>query len=289
MTWLVTGSSGQLGMAFQREIALRSNVKFADRSACDLAIPASLAACLDREQPSVIINCAAYTAVDAAEKDEATATRVNADAVGEIARWAALHDALMVQFSTDYVFNGTSNGTYTESAPHSPLSSYGRSKAAGEDQFLQTGARGFCLRTSWVHSNDRNNFFLTMKRLLREQAHLRVVDDQRGVPTTTDFLAKITIRLIELCRQGKREMPRLIHAVPSGATSWFGFANHIRDKLMQMDNKTQLALIEPIPSSEFSQAAKRPFNSAMANDLLQSCLGKTVGKWEDWHDNLYGR
>ena len=120
--------SGQLGMAFQREIALRSNVEFADRSACDLAIPASLAACLDREQPSVIINCAAYTAVDAAEKDEATATRVNADAVGEIARWAALHDALMVQFSTDYVFNGTSKVTYTESAPHSPLSSYGRSR-----------------------------------------------------------------------------------------------------------------------------------------------------------------
>ena len=111
----------------------------------------------------------------------------------------------------------------------------------------------------------------------------------RGVSRQRPTPCKDYDQMIELCRQGKREMPRLIHAVPSGATSWFGFANHIRDKLMQMDNKTQLALIEPIPSSEFSQAAKRPFNSAMANDLLQSCLGKTVGKWEDWHDNLYGR
>lgn len=289
MTWLVTGSSGQLGLAFQREITLRNDVKFADRLACDLAVPGKLAACLKREQPSVIINCAAYTAVDAAEKDGSTAMRVNADAVGEMARWAALHDALMVQFSTDYVFSGTSIGAYAENAPHSPLSSYGRSKAAGEDQFLQSGAKGFCLRTSWVHSNDRHNFFLTMKQLLRERTNLRIVDDQRGVPTTTDFLAKVTIRLIELCQQGKREMPRLVHAVPSGATSWFGFANHIRDKLMQVDNKSKLALIEPIESSEFSQAAKRPFNSVMSNDLLQSCLGKPVGKWEDWHDSLYGR
>ena len=288
MTWLVIGATGQLGMAFKREFSSFSEVKFANRRACDLANPASLTTCLDREQPSVIINCAAYTAVDAAEEDETKATRINADAVGEMARWAASRDALMVQFSTDYVFNGTYIGAYAEDAPTDPLSAYGRSKAAGEAQFLESGTKGFCLRTSWVHSNDRHNFFLTMKRLMREQTHLRIVNDQRGVPTTTDFLADVTIKLVNLCQQCNDEMPQLIHAVPDGATSWFGFANHIRDRLMQQDKNAELAFIEPIQSSEFEQAAKRPSNSIMANDLLQLCLGQQVGNWEDWHDRLYG-
>ena len=289
MTWLVTGANGQLGMAFQREIGARANVCFVNRAACDLSNSASLLACLKREQPSVIINCAAYTAVDAAEKDEATATRVNADAVGEIARWTASHDALMVQFSTDYVFDGNATGTHAEDAPIAPLSAYGRSKAAGEAQFLKSGAKGFCLRTSWVHSNDRHNFFLTMKRLMRERTHLRIVDDQKGVPTTTDFLVETTLRLVDLYRQGNTNLPQLIHAVPDGATSWFGFANHIRSRLVQTDNTAKLALIDAIPSSEFSKAAKRPSNSLMANDLLQHCLGKPVGRWEDWHAKLYSR
>ena len=289
MTWLVTGANGQLGMAFQREIASRGNVIFVNRAACDLASPASLSACLNREQPSVIINCAAYTAVDAAEEDEATATRVNADAVGEMARWAASHDALMVQFSTDYVFDGTAKDPHAEDAPIAPLSVYGRSKAAGEAQFLKSGAKGFCLRTSWVHSNDGHNFFLTMKRLMRERTHLRIVDDQKGVPTTTGFLAETTLRLVDLYRQGNTGLPRLIHAVPGGATSWFGFASYIRDRLIQTDNTAKLAQIEAISSSEFPQAAKRPSNSVLANNLLQSCLGKSVGKWEDWHDRLHDR
>jgi len=289
MTWLVTGANGQLGMAFQREIASRGNVSFLNRAACDLTNSASVIDCLNREQPSVIINCAAYTAVDAAEQDEATAMRVNADAVGEMARWAASHNALMVQFSTDYVFDGTATDPHAEDAPIAPLSAYGHSKAAGEAQFRESGAKGFCLRTSWVHSNDGHNFFLTMKRLMRERDHLRVVDDQKGVPTTTDFLADVTIRLIDLCRQNKGDMPRLIHAVPAGATSWFGFASHIRERLIQCGSTSKLALIEPIPSSQFPQAAKRPSNSVMANDLLQSCLGRTVARWEDWHEKLHGR
>ena len=289
MTWLITGAKGQLGLAFQREFAFRNDVLFSDIAECNLADLASLKAFLDRLQPSVIVNCAAYTAVDAAEEDEATAMRVNADAVGEMARWAASHDTLMVHFSTDYVFNGSSTTPYAEDAPLGPLSSYGQSKAAGEAQFLESGAQGFCLRTSWLHSNDGHNFFLTMTRLMREQSHLRIVDDQKGVPTTTDFLANVTLNLIGLHQQRNGDMPRLIHAVPAGSTSWFGFAKHIRDKLMQMDSTPKLAIIEPIPSSDFSQAAKRPSNSVMANSLLQSLLGKTIAGWEAWHDKLHDR
>ena len=288
MSWLVTGANGQLGMAFRRALTA-GGAYFADRATCDLGDPAALAACLVREQPSIIINCAAYTAVDAAENDEPAAMRVNAEAVGEIAGWAARHDALMVHFSTDYVFDGTASGTYAEDAPVNPLSAYGRSKQAGEALFMESGVRGMCLRTSWVHSNDGANFLLTMTRLMQERDHLRVVDDQRGVPTTTDFLADITLSLIGLCQRNDAEMPRLIHAVPGGETSWFGFASHIRDMLASQRPERKLAEIEPIPSSEFLQVAKRPSNSVMANDLLQSCLGRRTGKWEDWHNKLHGR
>lgn len=288
MTWLVTGANGQLGMAFRRALTA-GGVCFAGRSSCDLGDAAALAACLEREQPSVIINCAAYTAVDAAEDDEPVAMRVNAKAVGEIAGWAARHGALMVHFSTDYVFDGAASGAYCEDAPVNPQSAYGRSKAAGDAKFLGSGAKGFCLRTSWVHSNDGHNFFLTMKRLMQERDNLRIVDDQRGVPTTTDFLAEVTLSLIDLHQKTNGDIPRLIHAVPGGATSWFGFASHIRDRLARHDPVGKLAEIEPIASSEFPQAAMRPANSVMANDLLQSCLGKPLGRWEDWHNELHGR
>ena len=283
MTWLVTGVNGQLGMAFRRALAERDDARFVDRTTCDLSNPASLAACLERESPSVIINCAAYTAVDAAEEDEATATRVNADAW---LKWqAASTRALMVHFSTDYVFDGS---RAPMDAPVKPLSAYGRSKAAGEALFMESGASGLCLRTSWVHSLDGSNFLLTMKRLMQERDHLRIVDDQHGVPTTTDFLAETTLGLVDLYLNGEHDLPRLIHAVPSGATSWYGFARYIRRMLAQQDGEAKLAELEPIPSSGFPQAATRPMNSVMSNDLLQSRLGKPLGRWEHWHDKLHG-
>ena len=288
MTWLVTGATGQLGMAFRRTLTA-GGVCFANRTTCDLSDPASLKACLDREQPSVIINCAAYTAVDTAEDDEPTAMRVNAEAVGEIASWAARHHTLMVHFSSDYVFDGSIGGAYGEDAPVDPQSANGRSKAAGEKKFFDTGALGMCLRTSWVHSNDGKNFFLTMKRMIQERSQVRVVNDQLGIPTTTDFLVNVTLNLIDRHQKTDGNVPRLIHAVPEGSTSWFGFASHIRDMLQDQDSHRRLANIEPIASSQFPQAATRPKNSIMANNLLQSILGKSLGKWEDWHDSLHGR
>ena len=257
MTWLITGANGQLGKAFRRALKGDGTVRFANRSSCDLCDPDSLKAYLAHETPSVIFNCAAYTAVDAAEHDEETANSVNANAVGEMARWAKEHDALMVHFSSDYVFDGAATSAYDERAPINPLSVYGSSKAAGEMLFLESGVRGFCLRTSWVHSNDGYNFLLTMKRLMRERDYLQIVDDQFGVPTTTDFLAYVTVNLIKHYQKDKVEGPRLFHAVPDGQTSWFGFANHIKKMLAQQNGLTRLAEIEPIPSSEFPQVAKR--------------------------------
>ena len=288
MTWLVTGADGQLGKAFRRSLK-SDGIYFANRLQCDLANPTHLAKFLNREQPSVIINCAAYTAVDAAENHERIAMRVNSDAVGEIATWAARNRAFMVHFSTDYVFNGRSSCAYSEDGPVDPLSAYGRSKAAGETKFCASGVSGMCLRTSWLHSNDGANFFLTMKRLLQERSTIRVVDDQFGVPTTTDFLAEMTLSLIDRQQKVSADAPQLIHAVPGGSTSWFGFACHIRNALMKNKTHRRIAEIEPISSSLYSQTARRPKNSAMANDLLQSSLGKPLGRWEGWHDDLYGR
>ena len=128
-----------------------------------------------------------------------------------------------------------------------------------------------------------------MKRLMQERSHLQIVNDQHGIPTTTDFLVQVTFSLIALHQKTDGDVPRPIHAVPEGATSWFGFASHIRDMLRRHDPHRKLAEIEPIPSSEFPQAAKRPENSVMANDLLQSSLGKRLGRWEEWHDKVYGR
>lgn len=289
MTWLITGATGQLGVAFRRALLGSQDVCFANRSICDLGNPAKLSAYLEREKPAVIINCAAYTAVDAAEQEQSTAWRVNADAVGEMARWAAERDALMIHFSTDYVFDGTANGAYSETDPVKALSVYGRSKAAGEKFFLESGVRGVCIRTSWVHSNEGNNFFLTMKKLMQERLSLRIVNDQHGVPTTTDFLTSVTCKLIDLCQHGKVAIPSLIHAVPDGSANWFSFASHIRDELARLDSDAKLAVIEPIESSEFPQAALRPANSVLSNLQLQSLFGKPAGCWEDWHKDLYGR
>lgn len=289
MTWLVTGATGQLGTAFRRALLGKQNVCFANRSICDLGNPSKLSACLERETPDVIINCAAYTAVDAAEKEQSTAWRINADAVGEMARWAAEHDALMVHFSTDYVFDGTAEGAYFEDTPVNPLSVYGQSKAAGEALFFESGVRGVCLRTSWVHSNEGHNFFLTIKKLLRERPRLRVVNDQFGVPTTTSFLTAVTCRLIDLREQGKVSVPSLIHAVPDGEANWFSFASHIRDEIVRRDSGASLGVIEPIPSSEFPQVATRPSNSVMSNLQMQLLFGEPAGRWEDWHNDLHGR
>ena len=287
MTWLVTGASGQLGMAFQRALPSDGSICFADRTICDLSESQSLTKCLTENQPSVIINCAAYTAVDAAEDDRKTAFRVNATAVGEMAKWAADHGALMVHFSTDYVFDGNASGSYAEEAQVNPQSVYGHSKAAGEALFTESGVPGFCLRTSWVHSNDGRNFLLTMKKLMQERDQLRVVEDQRGVPTTTDFLVDVTRHLIARQLQGDGAVPTILHAVPDGNTTWFGFASHIRRMMMRRNGGTNLAEVTPIASSEFPQAARRPPNSVMSNALLAATLDRAADDWTDWHNRLY--
>ena len=205
MSIVVLGAGGQLGRSFRKLFAEREeSAVFADRSAIDLRDDQNILDGLNAKAPTAVINCAAYTAVDRAEDEPELAHRVNGAAVGTIAKWCADHDAVMIHYSTDYVFDGTKTAPYDEADRPNPQSVYGRSKLAGELAFRDTGCRGICLRTSWVHSNFGANFFLTMRRLFTEREEVKVVDDQFGVPTTTRFIAEQSLAILARYRGRSR-------------------------------------------------------------------------------------
>lgn len=287
MITLVTGSNGQLGACFRRHCAGDPGYIFADRTRLNLLDSEGIMPVLDQIRPDVIINCAAYTDVNEAENNAELANQVNALAVDRMARWTAANGSVLIHFSTDYVFDGLSNYAYCETDTVRPLSVYGKSKAEGEALFLASGTAGACLRTSWLHSVTGHNFFVKMCRLLADRQSVSVVDDQNGVPTTTDFLVDVTCRLLAAGRNTGNTFPLIMHAVPCGSTSWFGFAKHIKRRLIEQGVST-LAKLEPVSSEFFPQRAMRPANSRLANETLANTLEISLGEWSGWHDALYG-
>ena len=288
MSILVLGAGGQLGQTFRQIFTEREeSAVFADRRAIDLRDDQKILDGLNAEVPSIVINCAAYTAVDRAEDEPELAHRINGAAVGTIAKWCEDNDAVMIHYSTDYVFDGTKTAPYNEADNPNPQSVYGRSKLAGELAFRDAGCRGICLRTSWVHSNFGANFFLTMQRLFTECEEVRVVDDQFGVPTTTRFIAEQSLALLDR-GVGKEAAMNLLHLVPSGSTSWHAFAAHIHGKMAEAGEEMKCKEVIPIPSSEFPQKARRPKNSILDNGRLSSLLGREIPSWASAHDQLYG-
>ena len=225
MDWLVTGASGMLGTDLCRGLERRGiSVTAVDRGDLDLLDPVAVAVAVAAHD--VVVNCAAWTAVDAAENHEEEAAAINAVAPGVLARAAAEHDRLIVQVSTDYVFDGTARSPYDEDAPLGPRSAYGRTKAAGE-QAVRAAAPGnhLVVRTAWLYGAHGSCFPRTIARLAREQGRLRVVDDQVGQPTWTVDVAELICRLVEA------EAPAgTWHATSAGETSWFGFARRVVDE-----------------------------------------------------------
>lgn len=285
MTTLVTGANGQLGQTFKYHLGLK-NVVYADRGICDLSDKSSILECLKCVKPKRIINCAAYTAVDNAEDELELAVEVNGYAVGRLCDWAVKYDAEVIHFSTDYVFDGTKSGAYLEEDKPNPQSAYGRSKLLGEELFLSSGVRGICLRTSWVHSNYGNNFHLTMRKLMAEREELSVVDNQFGVPTTCDFIAQNTLKLINENKL-EDEGPKIVHCVPSGSTNWFKFALNILKNLKKRNVEIRCKCIKPISSEDYPQKANRPKNSVLANSFLSGLLALEIEHWSDEHEKLY--
>ncbi|HUH56711.1 MAG TPA: dTDP-4-dehydrorhamnose reductase [Rhodanobacter sp.] len=304
MKALLLGANGQLGRTFLDHGALAAHTDLVSASrdgvlttggageTADLSMPESLPALLDRVQPDVIVNAAAYTAVDRAEQEEALATRVNGEAVGVLGQWAAAHGALVVHYSTDYVFDGSQAQPYAVDAPTAPVNAYGRSKLAGEEALRRSGADHLIFRTAWVYAAHGHNFLRTMLRLGAERDELRVVADQHGAPTDTGLIADVTLAVLDRWQQADSEQRRQLngihHLVASGATTWHGFATAIFNEAVAEGLLERAPRVLPIASDEFPTPAKRPAWSLLDNTLLCTRFSVELPDWRQGLSNVIG-
>jgi dTDP-4-dehydrorhamnose reductase len=261
---LLTGRNGQVGWELEKTLASLGSVVATDRGALELSSGDSIRKQIQETNPQVIVNAAAYTAVDKAEAEPELAMKVNGDAPGVMAEEAKRSGALLVHYSTDYVFDGSKTSSYVEEDPTNPLSVYGRTKLAGEEAIRRSGCRHLILRTSWVYGPRGKNFFLTIAAKAAAGQDLRVVADQRGVPTTSRFLAEETAALLAKQASG------VVHLVPSGETTWYEFAREI------VAGRVRVA---PITTAEFPTAARRPANSVLDNRRAAALLGRPLADW----------
>lgn len=287
MSILLLGKDGQLGWELQRSLAPLAPLVVCGRGECDLGDAAGLRALLAACRPSVIVNAAAYTAVDKAESDAATAHAVNAEAPRLLAECAAATDALLIHYSTDYVYDGGKASPYVESDPVAPQSVYGRSKLAGEEGVRASGARSLIFRTSWVFGEHGGNFVRTILRLARERDSLSVVDDQLGSPTPAALIADVTAAVLlrlDLGRHLASEESRLYHLAAANPVSWCEFARCIvglaggRAGGLRFD----AAAIRPITSAEYPTPARRPANSRLDCSRLAGDFGLHQPDWQPY-------
>ena len=279
MRILLTGVNGQVGWELQRALAPLGEVVAADRSRLDLADSAAIRGAVDAIAPDLIVNPAAYTAVDKAQSEPDLAHAINARAPGELADAAAARGIPLVHFSTDYVFDGRKATAYTEADTPNPLGVYGATKLAGEQAVQRAGAPHLILRTSWVYGLRGRNFLLTMQRLARERATLAVVDDQFGAPTWSRLIAEaaalVTARWMD--RPGQQATSGLYHLSCGGRASWHGFTAAILAHLAVREEG--LAQLTAIPTSGYPTAAPRPANSQLDCDKLAATFGVRLPDW----------
>jgi len=285
-TLLVTGSNGQVGFELRRSLAPLGRVVALDRARCDLSHLDAVRHIVRALRPDVIVNAAAYTAVDKAESDADAAFMVNATAAGVLAEEAAALGSLLVHYSTDYVFDGSKAGPYVETDPPNPQSVYGKSKLAGEQAITQTGAHALILRTSWVAGAHGSNFAKTMLKLARERDSLRVIADQFGAPTTAALIADVTAQIIArywLFGDRAALETGIYHLAAAGETSWHGYASEV----LRYAAEKGLALridpseIEAIPASAYPLPAPRPANSRLDTHKLRETFGIHLPDWRD--------
>jgi dTDP-4-dehydrorhamnose reductase len=282
---LLTGADGQVGWELQRSLALLGEVHATNRATLDLSDAAAIRRLMRELQPALVVNAAAYTAVDKAESEEALAFAINAEAPGVLAEEAARLGAGLVHYSTDYVFDGSKQGAYLEDDPTNPLGVYGRSKLAGEQAVAANLQNFLTLRTSWVYAPRGKNFALTMLKLAQERDHLRVVADQRGAPTPARLIADATAVMLQ--KIGVTSLPAasrwpktgLYHLCSAGSTNWYEFARTV----LQWQAKTlgRPALkIDPITTDQYPTAATRPANSVLNHQKLLNDFECSLPGWE---------
>lgn len=294
MKILLLGKGGQVGWELQRSLAPLGDVVALDarsEALCgDLTRLEALAATVAQVRPDVIVNAAAYTAVDRAESEPERARTVNALAPGVLAREAARHGAWLVHYSTDYVFDGSGQQPWRESDPTGPLNVYGRTKLEGESLIADSGAHHLILRTSWVHSARGGNFVRTMLRLAQEREQLTVVDDQTGAPTGADLLADVTAHLIARVGQSDTAggLSGTYHVAAAGEASWNSYAKHILSSVKRSFPAIKIAAkdVLAVPSSHFPTPARRPLNSRLDTARLCETFGLRLPPWQQGVDRL---
>ena len=291
MKILLFGKGGQVGWELQRSLAPLGQLMALDRHSTDhcgdLANLPGLAATMRALRPDVIVNAAAHTAVDKAESEPELARTVNALAPGVLAQEAAQLGALLVYYSTDYVFDGSGNRPWTEADTPAPLSVYGRTKLEGERAIQSACPHHLILRTSWVYAARGGNFAKTMLRLAQERERLTVIDDQFGAPTGADLLADVTAHAIRQLRQRPSDAG-LYHLAASGETSWHGYAKHVLAQAEHAHEAIKFIAKEvaPVPTSAFPTPAQRPLNSRLDTGKLQATFGLRLPAWQQGVDRM---
>ena len=279
MNILIFGKNGQVGKALQREF---KDAVALDRSQCDLTSSEAIVATLTHHKPDAILNAAAYTAVDMAEDDAVAAEVINTKAVEAMANWAAENGALLVHYSTDYVFDGSKDSAYTEADIPAPLSVYGRTKLAGEKVIQNSGCKHLIFRTSWVYDQDGKNFPNTIMRLAAERDALTIINDQHGVPTHATLIAQVTKQCVE---HFTPENAGIYNLVPQGETTWHGIARHLV-RHSHIPLKCTVDDVKPITTSEYPTKATRPHNSRLDTTKLQKAFGLTLPSWTEHLDTF---
>ena len=285
MKILLTGKNGQVGFELQRALAPLGEIVAVGQSECDLANAGAIRELVRRVAPDVIVNPAAYTAVDKAETDQATASAVNALAPAVLGEEAARLGALVVHYSTDYVFNGSKEGAYAETDRPDPQSVYGSTKLAGERALAEVNPRHLILRTSWVVGAHGGNFAKTMLRMAAERGQLSVVADQFGAPTSAALLADLTAQLIrQYQREGAEAFPYgTYHVSAAGETSWCDYARFVIGEALASGKvlKTGLDAVMPLTTAQYPTPAKRPANSRLDTSRFREIFGLRLPPWQD--------
>lgn len=284
MKILLFGKNGQVGWELQRSLAVLGEVVALDRGSVglcgDFTDLDGLARTVRSVQPQVIVNAAAHTAVDKAESEPELAHTINALAPGVLAREAAVLNARLVHYSTDYVFDGSGNAPWMEADATAPLSAYGRTKRDGEQAIVASGCQHLILRTSWVYGARGSNFAKTILRLADEREQLNVIDDQIGAPTGADLLADVTahaLRHKDLAPSG------LYHVAAAGETSWHGYARFVLEQAQAAGRSLKVGpqQLQAIPTSAYPTPAKRPHNSRLDTSRLRHTFGLSLPHWQD--------
>jgi len=285
MRIMLTGANGQVGWELARSLMPLGEVVALTRSQCDLSQPEIISNIIQEIKPDVIVNAAAYTAVDKAEEEEKLATTINGTAVRVLAEEAKKRNALLIHYSTDYVFDGTKAEPYTEDDVPNPINAYGRSKLIGEQAIQQAECDHLILRTTWVFAARGKNFLKTMLRLAQEREEIRIVADQYGAPTWARNIADITAHVLAAARQERLTgefTSGIYHLCASGKTTWHGFSSNIIERARQVASvgsiKTERVL--PITTKDYPVLAARPKNSQMDSSSLTFRFGVTMPEWQ---------